>query len=243
MSTLSAQGPVMLDLSEGARLVLSGEEWEVARFEPYLGRVRLRRTSGRREEDVTVRALVNHPDCRPSTNTAALPSHSRGRQPAVLEDLTAAQRAVLALRYAHLMETETGFRSGDPRRALGGEPRPAYDPDTTTVTQRREAKAAELRALSADEARMLGLEHVSARTLKRWAASARYRGGINGLISGTWVRRSGGHPTIVPEVREAIFAIRLDTLHRSRTDMKTKYGLVCQYVSGTFARTWRFRRT
>ncbi len=44
---------------------------------------------------------------------------------------------------AHLWEATTGFRSGDPMKALAGEPRPQYDPDLP-VTERVEAKAAEL---------------------------------------------------------------------------------------------------
>jgi hypothetical protein len=61
--------PVTLDLSEGSRLVLDGDEWEVTCFQPHMGRVRLQLTTGARrglEQDVTVRALLNHRDCRPS---------------------------------------------------------------------------------------------------------------------------------------------------------------------------------
>jgi hypothetical protein len=77
--------PVTLDLSEGSRLVLDGDEWEVTCFQPHMGRVRLQLTTGARrglEQDVTVRALLNHRDCRPSTNAKGLPVSSRGRQPA-----------------------------------------------------------------------------------------------------------------------------------------------------------------
>lgn len=225
-----------LDLSEGARLVLSGQEWEVARFEPYFGRARLRCTSGANcglEQDISMRALLTHPDCRPSTSTAALPASSQGRQPAGLDDLTDVQRGIVAIRLAHVLEAETGFRSGDPYRAVPGEPRPGYDPAATTVTQRREVKAAELRALPADEARLLGLEHVSTRTLKRWAADVR-GSGPDGLISGNWVRRSGGHPSVSEQVREAIYAVRQETLHRSRVSMKTRDGMIRQYVAERF---------
>ena len=48
-----------------------------------------------------------------------------GEQLAGLEDLTARQRELVASRYAHLMEAETGYRSGSPlhaaaRRAAAG---------------------------------------------------------------------------------------------------------------------------
>ena len=69
----------------------------------------------------------------------------------MLEDLTAGEREQLHLRVAHVLEAETGFRSGSPLRALDGEPRPEYDPDATTLGQRRAAKAAELRALGPEQ--------------------------------------------------------------------------------------------
>jgi transposase InsO family protein len=232
----SSWDPALLELSEGSRLVIDGEEWEVTCLQAYLGRVRMRPATGagpRPEQDVTIQTLLRHPDCHPSTSRASLPAASRERQPAILEDLTDAQQAVLALRYAHLMEAETGFRSGDPLRALPGEPRPGYDPDTTTLTQRREAKAAELAALPAEEARMLGLERVSVRTLRRWAGLFRDYN-VTGLISGSWVRRSSGHPSVTPEVRQAIIWVRQHAMNRSRTDMRTKHVLLSGYMAREF---------
>jgi hypothetical protein len=221
-----------LDLSGGSRLVLNAQEWTVASFLPHLGQVRLRNAQGE-ELATTVRVLINHPDCHPSTNTTNIPSYNRGRQPARLGDLTDHQRDIVAARYAHLMEAETGYRSGDPLRAQPGEPRPGYHPDKTTLTQRRAAKVAELRALPADEARMLGLARVSTRSLIRWAVDTR-RFGITGCISGNWVRRTGDRPTVTPEIREAIFAVRQETLHRSRISMKAKAVLIHQYLREKF---------
>lgn len=54
---------------------------------------------------------------------------------------------MVRLRAAHVLETETGFRGGDPLRPGPGEPRPAFDPQATTLGQRRRAKIAELQAL------------------------------------------------------------------------------------------------
>jgi hypothetical protein len=98
--------------------------------------VQLRNLKGE-ELATTVRVLINHPDCRPSTNTTEFPACNRGRQPAGLDDLTDHQRDIVTARYAHLMEAETGYRSGDPLRARPGEPRPGYHPDRTTLTQPR----------------------------------------------------------------------------------------------------------
>jgi hypothetical protein len=213
-------------------VVLNGQEWAIVTFLPHVGRVQLRNLRG---EDLatTVRVLINHPDCRPVASTAGLLAYNRGRQPAGLDDLTDHQRDIVAVRYAHVMEVETGYRSGDSLRALPGEPRPGYDPDKTTLTQRRRAKVAELRALPADEVRVLGLAHVSVRSFERWGADT-CRFGIAGCITGNWLRCSGDRPAITPEIREAIFAVRQETLHRSRISMKAKVVLIHQYVLETF---------
>lgn len=156
-----------------------------------------------------------------------------GRQPAVIEDLTEDQQRRLWLRVEHVLEAETGFRSGDPRDPRPGEPRAGYDPATSTAGQRRRAKVAELRALGRDDAAMLGLAQVSERTLKRLAA-AYWRSGVAGCIDGRLVRRSGGHPSVSDQVREAIEAVHTETLHRSRVGMKTRERLTHQYVRDRF---------
>jgi hypothetical protein len=137
------------------------------------------------------------------------------------------------MRVAHLLEVETGYRSGDPLTTAAGEPRPAYDPAVTTLRDRRLAKVAELQALGGEEARLLGLDRISERTLQRLAAAYREFGAI-GCVDGRWVRRSGGHPSVSTEVREAIHAVRQDCQHRAKVSMRTKYRLVHQYVRETF---------
>jgi hypothetical protein len=62
---VSSAGRGRLELSAGCRLMLAGTQWQVDQFEPHTGRVLLRRDDGR-ELATTVRALVNHGDCRPS---------------------------------------------------------------------------------------------------------------------------------------------------------------------------------
>jgi len=114
-------GPGLLDLSPGARLLLGGSEVLVEWVEPQHSLVMLCGQDGQRHQR-SVRSLVNDPDCRPAANGGLL-AVDRGRQPACLEDLPAARREQLGLRVAHLLEMETGFRSGDPRRPLPGEPR------------------------------------------------------------------------------------------------------------------------
>ncbi|MFF0148004.1 Mu transposase-like protein [Amycolatopsis sulphurea] len=222
----------MLDLSPGAGVVLDAVEWTVQSCAPQWGQVLLCRPDGA-QLSTTVRALVNHPCCRSAVDRAAPPATGGGRQPAVLDDLTPHQRELVRMRFAHLQEVETGFRGGDPLRASPGEPRPAYDPQSTTLTQRRLAKVAELTALGRDQARLLGFEHISERTLKRLAANCRAFGML-GCVKGNWLRRGGTRPSITEQVREAIFAVHAESLHRSRLSMKTKERLIHQYVRERF---------
>jgi hypothetical protein len=137
----------MLDLWAGSGLVLDGVEWIVEGFEPQYGRVLLGRGGGTRLP-TTVRFVVNHPRCRQSSRSSNLPAANQVRQPKVLQDLPVRRQEQVRLRVAHLLEVETGYRGGDPLRAGAGEPRPEYDPAVTTVTQRRHAKVAELRAFA-----------------------------------------------------------------------------------------------
>jgi hypothetical protein len=222
---------VALDLSLGTRLVIDGVEWTVESFEPQYGRVVLTRALGVVMR-TSVRALVNHPDCYACT-VSATPWAGRGRQPVVMSDLTAHQQELARIRFAHVQEAETGYRSGDPLRAAAGEPRPAYDPQITTLEQRRRAKVAEIEALGPDQARLLGFAGVSERTLRRLAANCR-RFGVAGAIKGSWVRRSGMRPSVTEPIREAIWAVRAETLHRSRVSMKTRERMIHQYVREKF---------
>jgi transposase InsO family protein len=223
-------GAGLLELSAGSVLWLDGAEWTVAAIEAQHGRVQLR--TGEQERWRSIRWLSHHPDCQvPSAAVADVAGPSR--QSATLDDLTVYQREVLRLRIAHLLEAETGFRGGDPLRPGPGEPRPPYDPLSTTLGQRRQAKAAELRLLGDGEAALLGLGQISVRTLERMAAA--YRGeGPAGCIDKRWVRARAGHPSISEEVRQAIFAVRAESLHRSRTSMRVRCVLIAQYVDEHF---------
>ncbi len=220
----------LLDLSAGSVLRLDGTEWTVSSIEAQHGRILL--SVGEQETWRSIQWLVHHPDCQAVPDWATEPARPAG-QPPGLDDLTDYQRQVVRLRIAHLLEAETGFRSGDPLRPGPGEPRPAYDPRGTTLGQRRRAKAAELKALGADEAALLGLGQVSERTLKRMAAAWRDAGPA-GCIDRRWLRAGAGRPSITEEVREAIFAVRAETRKRSRISMKAKCILIAQYIAEKF---------
>jgi hypothetical protein len=87
--------------------------------------------------------------------------------------------------------------------------------------------------LGADSAAMLGLARISERTLVRWAGRCR-RFGIAGCIDGHWLRRSGGRSSMTEQLREAIYAVHAECLHRSRVSMRTRERMICQYVRDRF---------
>jgi transposase InsO family protein len=90
----------------------------------------------------------------------------------------------------HLNEAWFGYRSGDPGRALPGEPRVGFDPGQTTIRERVAAKAAELGCSGA--------------TLYRKRQDALDKG-LAGLVDGRAARSATG-PRIDARLRAAILA-------------------------------------
>jgi hypothetical protein len=221
-----------LHLEAGTVLVLDGAEWAVEYLEPQFGQVMLVATVGGQRRKLSARDLAHHPDCRASSRTNALLPAARGRQEPCLTDLNKHQRELVALRVAHLLEVETGYRSGDSTRSAPGEPRPEYDPARTSLTQRRRAKVAELARLDRDQARLLGLDRVGLRTLIRWETRRRTVGAI-GCADDRWLRPMLGHH-LTEQVREAIHAVHTECLHRSRVSMVTKERMIHQYLREQF---------
>jgi hypothetical protein len=91
---------------------------------------------------------------------------------------------------AHLNEASFGYRSGEPGRPSPGEPRPGFDPASTTLRQRLEAKAAEL-----------GCSVEKLRKRRR----ALQRQGITALVDGRRARPAPG-PAVDERLRTAILA-------------------------------------
>lgn len=92
--------------------------------------------------------LLAAPGFRFLTGAEATAVESQPNRPdlkALMEALEPDERKWLFEHEADLLEARTGYRSGDPERALAGEPRPAYDPAKVPNKRRRmEAKAEEL---------------------------------------------------------------------------------------------------
>lgn len=217
-------------VAPGAGLRLGDVDWTVEEVEPHLGRIILAGPSGKRERR-SLRWLVNHPGLRVSM---VVDGPTAARQPVVLSDLTEDQLARARLRAEHLLEAETGFRGGSAERALPHEPRAGFDPATTLLKERRRAKAREVKEMPPGEARRLGLECLSFRTLERLGGREPSEDVVLACADGRWTRRGGGHPTVTEEIREAIFAVRAEFLRRSRMSMMARHRLMCQYVHETF---------
>ncbi|MEU5439862.1 transposase [Streptomyces griseofuscus] len=214
---------------------MNGLPWTVETFHPEVGKVVLVRPE-HQPWQTTVRQLIHRTDVRQSTRTRKdLPAASRGRQPKSMLDLPPDKQRLVMLRVDHLREVDSGFRSGDPMKALPGEPKAQYDPDSTTLTQRRHAKVRELRkdtVANPDLAAEQRLDKVSYRTLVRWDLDRRRFGPV-GCADDRWLREATGRH-ISSAVREAIFAVRHETLHRSKLTAKDRERLIHQYVREEF---------
>ncbi|MCX5006741.1 transposase [Streptomyces sp. NBC_00638] len=225
----------MWNLEPGAELIISDVAWRIQSCLPHLGRVTLVDDDGETWK-TSVSALIHRPDCRPSTRTrSSLPASDRGRQPKAMDDLEPEERAIVELRMEHLREVATGFRNGHPLATLPHEPRPQYDPNATTLTQRRLAKVEELRTAAAEapaQAKANGLQRVSLRTLIRWD-TGRAKYGPVGVADDRWLREATGHK-ISPELREALYAVHDESQRRSKLTMRNKERLIHQYVRETF---------
>lgn len=223
-------GAAVLDLVEGAAVAFDGVDWSVECVEPQFGRVRLVGNAGESTQE-SFRWLVNHPTLR-VVQPIVRPEPDFGvGQPVRLEDLEPEEQDRVRMRVAHVLEAETGYRSGTPHVALPGEPRPAYDPATTTPGQRRRSKAAELAAMDRDEARMLGLAHMGLSTLNHLGPLSRTSALVTACIDRRHLPRRRGHPSITEDLKKAIFAVRAETLHRSRISMATRVRLIHQYMA------------
>ena len=92
----------------------------------------------------------------------------------------------------NLLEAKTGYKSGRPDEALEHEPREMYDPSFTTLNQRMEAKAAELK--------------MTPRNL--WMRKKAYeQRGIVGLVDQRSIKNSDAFATVDLRIREAVNAV------------------------------------
>jgi len=207
-ATVHPWAATQVPLFEGAVFLLDGEQRRVVApgmTETDDGRrvLHLARPDGALEQ-VPMRDLVMGRRLRPLPGTPlagpASPSPGPVRRPAPeseIDLLDDDERQVLHLRLAHLLEAETGYRSGDPSVALPGEPHPEYDPAIVpSVVQRRKNKAAEIaqaiRALDPEAARRAGIAGLSVRSLERMAAAWNRTHSLAALVDRRRLRPSTG---------------------------------------------------
>jgi transposase InsO family protein len=124
----------------------------------------------------------------------------------LLEGWDAIEKDSVKWKVRHIMEIQDGTQVDD----LSAVPRPQYDPSSTTLGEREEAKAAELQDAGCN---------VSPRTLRRWRIKFE-RGGATALEhgGGTGARRSRKwkYPDALEILREQISALGDDsTKHES----------------------------
>lgn len=149
-------GPTRLALGEWVEF--EDQRHQVAGFTD--SGIRLRSEAGHMQI-ILVGALLSDPSFRsctaepaveqsivdPSGGGSANPFDGKGLvadRDAVLLGLSEAERSRVTELEAHLLEVETGYRSGNRLSAERGEPRAGFDPDHTTLSERLDAKATEL---------------------------------------------------------------------------------------------------
>ena len=237
-------------LFEGAVFLLDGEHRRVVSpgmTEDDDGRriVHLARPDGALEQ-VPMRDLVMGRNLRPVPGAVArtvAPAIGGGpRSPRnQLDLLDEVQRNVLHLRLAHLLECETGYRSGDPAVALPGEPHPEYDPALVpSVMRRRASKVAEirqaLRVLDPDAARRAGITSLSVRSLERMSAEWFATRSLSALVDRRRLRPSTGprlvggkvpaedRPARKDLVRDLVYQVEEDfSAKGSRVSLRTRH--------------------
>jgi transposase InsO family protein len=201
----------------GARLALAGIPHTVLGYDATDGAVRLADENGVLVT-LGIEDFVTHPDLH---DPAGARAHT-----AAADRLSTTDRRLLEERIQHVREAETGYRSGDPHHPAPGEPRPQYNPETTTLTARRRTKAAEL---NSDLARAAGLD-MSYTTIRRISAALKAGSGLDGAVDGRLVRRSHGRHSVDQRVEEACWIVFEETRQGSNVSMRTRIQKIKQWM-------------
>ena len=206
-------------LARGIRVSVDAREWLITQVDHNSGFVRLCDDEGE-QSTMALDEFVTHPHIEEITAKPA------SVVDAAVERLDKRARDVLNKRIAHVYEAETGYRSGTPDVALPHEPRPEYDPATTTLTERRLAKARELNNEHAADA---GTK-MSVATIRRIAKSLNAGSALDGAVDRRHVRRSPGRISINEEVQAACEEVFEKTREESNRTHAARYLLVKQYM-------------
>jgi hypothetical protein len=154
----------------------------------------------------------------------------------LLDRLDPVEVKILNLKLGHVLEADTGYRSGDPSVALPGEPFPDYDVALVpSIMQRRKNKVAEIeqakRALDPDAVRRAGIDGLSERSLQRMSSAWHSTHSLAALIDGRHLRAPSG-PRLAPKakaelkevIRDLIFQVEQDfSVQGSRVTLATRH--------------------
>jgi len=215
---------VGLRLAPDTHLLLDGEPYVVAAVDPQAQAVTLCDSDGA-VVVVALGWLLDHPGLE---NPDAQPGRPGGALTAVAprHALSKAQK-----RLQHVLQVETGHRSGEPDDGVTPDPR--YDPALVpSVTERRTAKARELAQPAVDRD-----QRMSYRTLEREAKEWRDRKPEN-LVDGRSCRETLG-TRVTPEVLDAIEQVVADRKNRSNFQtLDAMANLVAEQVKKDHPETW-----
>lgn len=209
-----------LPVEPGVRLALSGAEHVIERVnlspDSSIASVVLRAPGDNTISVVGLDWLVLHEDRR-VIDVGPQVTAKQARRVTSLDLLDDSKRAVLDRRVAHMLEAETGYKSGSANDALPDEPRPEYDPLLVKkVTQRRLNKVADLAGTA---------EEMSLATLLRLRREYQ-QGGLAACVDGRDIRGLRGRYSVDVKVFEAIKAVYAENLDDSNLNVSAFVDLV-----------------
>ena len=174
-------------LTIGTRFSWRGDEWVVTGRSPVNGHPVCRKRGVESCETLSPRDLASDPSfaiSETSVDSLALAS--------ALTELPPHLAKEGEVRLGDLLEARTGYRAGNAELAVAGEPRPQFDPSSTTLRDRYRAKAEELGcAVSTLHA--------------RWSRYS--QGGLGALIDGRTRRESIPLANLHPTTRDVIVRV------------------------------------
>lgn len=174
----------------------------------------------------TIEELVHHP---------ALSVPEQHTSPIDLSGFVSEHdRRVALLRIDEVQEAVTGYRSGDPADALEGEPRPPYDPTTTTKGSRFAAKEAEL---DTPANRVLGLK-MSVSTMRRIETALKSGDAITHALGTHKPRRSNGRRAMSAEFEKATREVIESRKKGSTTTLQTLWTQVKGWLINEYDEDW-----
>lgn len=167
---------------------------------------------------IEVRALLESPGFRVVSDDGTVMDRG-GLMQERLAGLPEAERQRVELLEEHLLEVLTGYRRGHEAVAMPGEPREAFELSTTTLTQRVEHKARELKLAD----------------FSVWRYVEQYRQeGIIGLVDGRKTSIKGDFPKVDQRLKRAVQVVLNGLTNESRLSKEQVRRLVQRKLQELF---------